>query len=636
MKTNLTQKWVLLWGLFLFTAICSTASPTINLTSNTEDIALGANNYDFFEDSTGNLSFNSVLLNQKHFRLNKEDYRFNKNETSAYWIRFKVLNKAGKDQRWILEGMSQQTCMVEVFSPNENGIYVSQKTGTDFNFFHRKYQTKNFIFNLPTYREEPFWVYIKVKSTNHSGFIFHIRSFEHFTFINTTEYYLAGMYYGILLIMAIYNLLLFISIRIKTYLLYVAFVLSCIMVSASEDGLGFQYLWSMHPTWNIPIDYYVAPIILLISFWAYSVSFLELRNKYPKAFKLQTVITVSYLVYFILQVSFSSFVPYIPGVYAIPFISVYLISIYIWKKGYLPARYYTIGFSFVVISIIVNQLRNSDLLGSISFVVFSFNFGILFEVVIFSFALGDRFRILKSEKEKAQSDTIGELKQKESYKNILIHELKEKEELKDKVNRELEQKVSERTKDLQGKSQELEESNAKLQLAINELNKMNVQLDLNNWGLQKKVSEETKLRILSEEVSYEEFLKIFPNDPACLRYLEEIKWGQSYQCKKCGHDKYNQPKPFTRKCTKCWHIESVTAVTLFHGTKFPLTKAFYIVYLTLNNKNKITIEELSEMLDLRRNTCWSFKKKVTERVEELQKKKGKPVTKWESLFLDQI
>ncbi|MEM7110680.1 MAG: receptor, partial [Bacteroidota bacterium] len=46
--------------------------------------------------------------------------------------------------------------------------------------------------------------------------------------------------------------------------------------------------------------------------------------------------------------------------------------------------------------------------------------------------------------------------------------------------------------------------------------------------------------------------------------------------------------------------------------KFPIEKAFYILYVTNNRKNEFTLDELSEMLDLRRNTVWSFKKKIEE------------------------
>jgi hypothetical protein len=52
------------------------------------------------------------------------------------------------------------------------------------------------------------------------------------------------------------------------------------------------------------------------------------------------------------------------------------------------------------------------------------------------------------------------------------------------------------------------------------------------------------------------------------------------------------------------------AGTLFHKIKFPLLKAFYMVYFISTNKKEITSIELSRKLDLKQKVCWLFKRKV--------------------------
>ena len=62
--------------------------------------------------------------------------------------------------------------------------------------------------------------------------------------------------------------------------------------------------------------------------------------------------------------------------------------------------------------------------------------------------------------------------------------------------------------------------------------------------------------------------------------------------------------------------------------KFPLQKGFFILYIIINSKRKVTLTELSITLDLRLNTCSDFRKKV-------DKKKEKTKTEhWEELVLD--
>lgn len=116
-----------------------------------------------------------------------------------------------------------------------------------------------------------------------------------------------------------------------------------------------------------------------------------------------------------------------------------------------------------------------------------------------------------------------------------------------------------------------------------------------------------------KSLSIFEFQEQFPDDSSCYEYLSELKWGSGFICSKCGYEKYHQGQgKYMRKCNKCHHQESPTANTLFHKVKFPILKAFYIVYYVSTSKKGIASTELSRKLDLRQKTCWSFKRKVME------------------------
>lgn len=110
-----------------------------------------------------------------------------------------------------------------------------------------------------------------------------------------------------------------------------------------------------------------------------------------------------------------------------------------------------------------------------------------------------------------------------------------------------------------------------------------------------------------------EFQAKFPDDESCIDYLSELKWPNNYRCRYCQNKKFCNTKRYgERRCTKCRKPESVTAHTLFHKLKFPLLKAFYIIYYVSTSKKGIAAAELSRKLDLREKTCWSFKRKVME------------------------
>ena len=113
-----------------------------------------------------------------------------------------------------------------------------------------------------------------------------------------------------------------------------------------------------------------------------------------------------------------------------------------------------------------------------------------------------------------------------------------------------------------------------------------------------------------------EFQSRFPDPDRCRQYLAELKWKDGYACSKCGHGKYCPgSSPLDRQCIKCHYVESPLAGTLFHRLKFPLLKAFYIVYYVSTCKSGISSTELSRKLGLRQKSCWLFKQKVMKAME---------------------
>jgi len=103
-----------------------------------------------------------------------------------------------------------------------------------------------------------------------------------------------------------------------------------------------------------------------------------------------------------------------------------------------------------------------------------------------------------------------------------------------------------------------------------------------------------------KSLSIFEFGERFPNDRACLEHLAAVKWQEGFVCPKCGHTRYCKgTKDLDRQCTACNRLVSPTSGTMFHRIRFPLLKAFYIVYYMSTNKKGISSCELSRKLELR-------------------------------------
>ena len=124
------------------------------------------------------------------------------------------------------------------------------------------------------------------------------------------------------------------------------------------------------------------------------------------------------------------------------------------------------------------------------------------------------------------------------------------------------------------------------------------------------------MKALFKNIGIIEFDNIFSTEDKCLQFLAGEKWRDGFVCRKCGHTNFCKgKKPYSHRCTKCKTEESATAHTAFHKCKFPLTYAFKITYLVCN-KPDISTYKLSNDLNMRQMTCWKFKKKITECIDE--------------------
>ena len=97
-----------------------------------------------------------------------------------------------------------------------------------------------------------------------------------------------------------------------------------------------------------------------------------------------------------------------------------------------------------------------------------------------------------------------------------------------------------------------------------------------------------------------EFQRRFPDEPACAAYLAQVRWPGGFRCPACGHAKGWEltGKAFTRECAGCGRQTSVTAGTVMHASKLPLTVWFWAAYLMATHSNGIAALQLRAQLGL--------------------------------------
>jgi transposase-like protein len=111
--------------------------------------------------------------------------------------------------------------------------------------------------------------------------------------------------------------------------------------------------------------------------------------------------------------------------------------------------------------------------------------------------------------------------------------------------------------------------------------------------------------------TYQEFRAWFPDDVSCARYLADLRWPEGFRCPVCGGDKAWQTSTQHWKCAGCERKTSVTAGTIFHRTRTPLSTWFAAIWLVTSQKNGASAQNLHDMLGLGSyETAWAWLHKL--------------------------
>lgn len=532
----------------------------------------------------------------------------------TYWFRIKIKHNQNAEKPFLLEFFDQTIDHITAYIPQENQTYHTESLG-DVNAFNKRLiNHKNFEIPLKNNGNEVKTYYFKIKSSQISDIIIVLRTAEWFISYALDEYFYFGIFYGMILVFSFYNLIMFIAIRQKQYLYYVLYNLSVGFFEMSTDGIAYQYLWPNAPGWN-QVAYAFALCATSIFALLFTRELLLVKVKAPTINKLIIGVIIFRIIFFIYCYWFDQTLFSFKFIEAIPLAVAFFTGIYIYKNGYKPARFFVLGYSFLFTGFMLKFLIMLGIswlnFGIISY--YSLSFCFIMEMVFLSFAIGDKVRILKLNKDKAQQK--------------IIRQMAVNAKLKDTVNRELESKVQERTRDvfhksliIESKNQALEEANILLQKQAEEISRMNVLLEHDNEELQTNVEKVTRDRVMNTEVDFDEFSKIYPDKESCYAFLATLKWKNGYHCRNCSNDHYfNGHILNSRRCSKCGYEESVTTFTIFHNTRIPINKAFYMIFLIYSSKGKISSHKLSELLSIRQSTCWTFGSRIKKVMEDRKK-----------------
>ena len=126
-----------------------------------------------------------------------------------------------------------------------------------------------------------------------------------------------------------------------------------------------------------------------------------------------------------------------------------------------------------------------------------------------------------------------------------------------------------------------------------------------------------KLAARVKGLSEAAFQAAFGREEQCRAVLERLRWPKGFLCPACGHaGRAWLAERRLYQCNRCKHQVSLTAGTIFHATKLPLTTWFLAVHLIVTAKNGISSIELGRRLGVKQTTAWAMKQKIMQVMQE--------------------
>lgn len=334
-------------------------------------------------------------------------------------------------------------------------------------------------------------VYIRITGLSPKTFPMYIMNKEVFHQKTRTDDLWYGVFFGILLIMFFYNFFIYLSLKQTNYLPYMGTIVCTFLIFASASGYAGKFLWPETPAFN----FYAGRLslgVLVTVLAVFTIKFLEVR-KYSKGmyYALISLIPLSVIATFL--VAFEEMPSAGNNLISICTLMFITTGIVCRVKGNAIATYYIAAWTIYLIGGLLLTLRNSG--------VFEFNFwtthfvefGAAMETSIIAFALGDRYRRYKREKEEIQLQAL---------------------KIQQDTNEMLEKRVQERTEDLIKVNTELQANLATISKQSEIIEAKNAELD----GFFYRISHDLKGPV-SSLLGLSHLAKMEVTDPQALEYL---------------------------------------------------------------------------------------------------------------------
>jgi two-component system, sensor histidine kinase LadS len=356
-------------------------------------------------------------------------------QEGAYWFHAQVVNRNPDEPHWMLVQSFALLDRIDVYLRYPDGRIVHHASGDYLPFTARSipYRHPNFRIELPP--GETVDLLVRAQSQSSMQAPLELYTPAAFTSLSRDAQFVMGVYYGILLALFVYNLVLWITLRDASYFWYLFHITAFGLVLFTLNGYSFEYLWPNNP-WLANVAVPLSICLAIVGMQQFSRNFLELPKRFPRG----NVVSLCIIVGCILLGVAALWLPYrIATPWATRAVIVSVLwtlsaTIIVQRRGYMPARLFLLAWALFLAGAAAIAALAFGLLPKNILTEYGVQIGSAMEMLLLSIALSYRYASLRNENERIAAE----------------------------ANQQLERKVAQRTQEVRSTLMQLEDAHRRL------------------------------------------------------------------------------------------------------------------------------------------------------------------------------
>jgi len=323
--------------------------------------------------------------------------------SSAYWLRLNIQNSSDLPIEKIIEINYPLLKEVDFYWQNVQNKYQTVHTGYAQPYENRAYQSCIFAFPVQFPAHSQNVIYLRIATPN--ALFIEANLWEPMAFQKKELNYYAfqAFYFGVLMIIFLFSLGLVIVTKEVNYYIYLAMIFFLGLCFLANRGLGAEYIWPNLP-WITQRGSLIFGSFYLVANLLFVSRILNTKKLIPKLdLIVKVLIGVEFMVPVLISFSFK-WAWFANVMFVVTSIFVAVILVIACLKKQRNAYYLSVGFSLLIIGILVRELHIIALISHSFYSLNSIQLGSLFELLVITFFLTDRYRLIQQEKQLADED----------------------------------------------------------------------------------------------------------------------------------------------------------------------------------------------------------------------------------------